>query len=47
MTEVIVISYSSQIVQNSVVSTQILAIIYRTRLKEYTYYKIQQYADQN
>ena len=33
--------------QNSVVSTPILAKIYRPRLKECAYHKIQQYFDQN
>ena len=33
--------------QNSVVSIQILAKIYRQRLKECAYNKIQQYYDQN
>ena len=33
--------------QNNVVSTQILAKIYRPWLKEGTYHKIQQYYDQN
>ena len=33
--------------QNSMVLTQILAKIYRTRYKECAYHKIQQYYDQN
>ena len=33
--------------QNSVVSTQILTKIYRPRLKERAYHKIQQYYDLN
>ena len=33
--------------QNSVVSTQILAKIYRALLKKCAYHKIQQYFDQN
>ena len=35
------------VMQNSVVSTQILAKIYRSWLKECDYHKIQQYSDQN
>ena len=35
------------LMQNSVVSTQNLAKIYRPRLKECAYHKIQQYYDQN
>ena len=33
--------------QNSIVSTQILAKIYRPQLKEFANHKIQQYSDQN
>ena len=35
------------VMQNSVVSAQILAKIHIPRLKEYAYHKIQQYYDQN
>ena len=35
------------VMQNNVVSTKILAKIYRARLKECAYPKIQQYSDQN
>ena len=36
-----------EVMQNSILSTQILAKIYRSRLKECDYHKIQQYSDQN
>ena len=35
--------FPSDVMQNSVVSTQILAKIYRPRLTEWAYHKIQQY----
>ena len=35
------------VMQNSVVSIQILVKIYRPRLKECAYHKIQKYYDQN
>ena len=41
------IRFPLDVIQNSVVSAQILAKIYRPRLKECAYHKIQQYYDQN
>ena len=41
------ISFPLDIMQNNVVSTQILAKIYRSRLKECSCHKIQQYYYQN
>ena len=40
-------SFSLDVMQNSVVSTQILAKIYRPRLKECAYHKVWQYYDHN
>ena len=40
-------TFQLDVMQNSVVSTQILAIIFRAWLKEYDYHKIQQFSDQN
>ena len=40
-------TFPLDVMQNSVVSTQILARLYKPQLKECAYHKIQQYYDKN